>query len=234
MRNRERVLVIAPHADDETLAMGGTIARKVDEGDDVQIAIMTGPGETEHPLWPKSTWEQIRGEARDAAAELGSPTLRFGNLPAACLDHHPAYLTNKAVEEVIRDFSPTQLFLPHYHDLHKDHGAVCYAGIVASRGYLPTATSTIALVAMYETPTETDLLPSSLQPRFSPTMYVDISDHLDAKLRAWSRYASQQQPKPLPRHPDSLRALARLRGSEVGAEYAEAFQVIRHTTRYQV
>ena len=45
------VLVLAPHADDETLGAGGTIAKHVDEGDDVSVVIATGPGAAaeEHP-----------------------------------------------------------------------------------------------------------------------------------------------------------------------------------------
>ncbi len=36
-----RVLIIAPHADDEVLGCGGTIARYVDNGDDVHVLVTT-------------------------------------------------------------------------------------------------------------------------------------------------------------------------------------------------
>ncbi|HIB69270.1 MAG TPA: hypothetical protein EYO33_30350, partial [Phycisphaerales bacterium] len=39
-----KVLVIAPHADDETLGVGGTIRKHAEAGDQVVVAVMTGPG----------------------------------------------------------------------------------------------------------------------------------------------------------------------------------------------
>ena len=35
------VLVVAPHADDETLGCGGTLLRHIEEGDEVHWLIMT-------------------------------------------------------------------------------------------------------------------------------------------------------------------------------------------------
>ena len=40
-----RVLVIAPHADDESLGCGGSILRHVSEGDDVHWLLVTGMSE---------------------------------------------------------------------------------------------------------------------------------------------------------------------------------------------
>ena len=59
---RKTILVIAPHADDEVLGMGGTIARKVAEGDVVHVAVLTGQGKPPHPLWPARVWDEVRAE----------------------------------------------------------------------------------------------------------------------------------------------------------------------------
>src|SRR5690242_18031199 len=219
-------LVIAPHADDETLGMGGSIARFVREGKHVVVAVVTGPGDTPHPLWPARLWGEVRIEAARAMEVLGVRDLIFENLPAACLDDIPAHLVNEVVSTVIGNVGPDELYIPYMHDLHKDHLALSYAALVHSRAYLERAKS-MRLVAMYETPTETHLYPGSLYPPFSPNMWVDIADTLDAKLGAWSCYGSQHHTGRTPRSPEAIQALAVMRGAEIGVEAAEAFLILR-------
>jgi LmbE family N-acetylglucosaminyl deacetylase len=220
------ILVIAPHADDETLGMGGSIARFATEGKHVVVAVLTGPGDEPHPLWPASTWDEIRAEAAHAMKVLGVADLIFENLPAACLDRTPDHVINETVSDVIARVQPHELYIPYLHDLHKDHLALSYAALVHSRGYLAQARG-IELLAMYETPTETHLFPAALQPPFVPNMWVDVSATIEAKLEAWSCYRSQQQKGRTPRSPEALRALALTRGAEIGAESAEGFLVLR-------
>ena len=222
------VLVIAPHADDETLGMGGTIARLAGEGKHVTVAVMTGPGDGPHPIWPNESWNVVRAEAEEACALLGVRDLIFENLPAACLTDIPVHAVNRTVSSVIRRVDPEELYLPFYHDLHQDHAALAYAGIVHARPYL-AAGRKIRLMAMYETPTETHLFPAQLQPAFVPTMWVDVTATLERKIEAWARYRSQHQAGPTPRSPESLRALATVRGGEIGAAAAEAFVLLRVT-----
>jgi LmbE family N-acetylglucosaminyl deacetylase len=225
-----RTLVIAPHADDETLGMGGTIARKLADGEEVTVAIMTGHGEAPHPLWPRETWDTIRAEAAHAMTALGGAALLFRELPASCLTEHPVHDTNAQIASVIADLAPDELYLPYYHDLHRDHGALCYAGLVASRAY-SAGGRPIGLVAMYETPTETHLMSASLQSPFNPNHYVEIGDMLDRKLQAWGCYKSQHQAGPTPRSPEALAALARWRGAEIGVTAAEGFMIVRSIRR---
>lgn len=220
------ILVIAPHADDETLGMGGTIARFVREGKRVVVAVLTGPGDKPHPLWPASTWDEIRAEAAEAMKILGVSDLVFDNLPAACLGETPDHVINKTVSDLIRKVDPEELYLPYLHDLHKDHAALSYAALVHSRAYLDGG-KRIRLMAMYETPTETHLFPAALYPPFAPNMWVDISDSLDAKLAAWGCYRSQHQEGRTPRSPEAIQALAVTRGAEIGASAAEGFLVLR-------
>ncbi|HEX8669490.1 MAG TPA: PIG-L deacetylase family protein [Allosphingosinicella sp.] len=222
------ILVIAPHADDETLGMGGTIARFAREGKRVTVAVMTGHGPGEHPLWKPEFWEEIRGEAAEAARVLGVDSLLFDELPAACLADLPTHQVNRAVGQMIARADPEELYLPYFHDLHLDHEALAYAALVHARAYL-AAGKRVRLVAMYETPTETHLFPAPIRPPFVPNMWVDISETLDAKLEAWNCYRSQHQEGPTPRSPEALRAQAVSRGAEVGVAAAEGFLVLRLT-----
>jgi LmbE family N-acetylglucosaminyl deacetylase len=226
MSDSKRVLVVAPHADDETLGMGGTIARLVAEGNRVTVAVLTGHGSEPHPLWPPATWETVRAEARRAMTELGVEDLRFEEVPAARVAEEPPWKLNRLTDGLVRDVAPDTLYVPFPFDLHKDHREVFHSLSVAWR---PSAEHgrRIREVHCYEVVSETHWNAPYLEPGFLPTCWVDISDHLDAKLRAAARYESQLQPGPAPRSLDALDALARWRGSQIGVAAAEAFVTVR-------
>jgi len=218
-----KALVIAPHADDETLGMGGTIARLAAGGWAVTVAVMTGHGEKPHPLWSPSTWDVVRDEAIKACERLGVAELLFEELPASCVDLHPTHDTNTRVAALFARIEPERVFVPFVHDLHRDHYEIAYAAQVAARPY---RASCVKMLAMYETPTETHLRPGEAAMAFVPNEFVDISDHMDAKLAAWSLYASQQLEGHSPRAPEAIAGLASMRGSYIGVRYAEAFQIL--------
>jgi N-acetylglucosamine malate deacetylase 1 len=220
------ILVIAPHADDETLGMGGTIARLASEGKEVVVGVMTGQGEEPHPLWPASLWDTIHAEAREAAKILGVKEVIFGNLPTACVPDRPVHEINAVVADLISRVDPEELYLPYYHDLHQDHSAIAYAALVHARAYRDAGRG-IRLIAMYETPTETHLFPAQLKPSFGPSLWVDISDTVETKLAAWDCYKSQHHDDATPRSPAAVRALAVSRGAEIGVAAAEAFVLLR-------
>ncbi|UVO52857.1 PIG-L deacetylase family protein [Sphingomonas sp. SUN039] len=218
-----RVLVIAPHADDETLGMGATIARFSAEGRAVTVAIMTGHGSEPNVLGPPSLWDGIRAEAALACKVLGVHELVFDELPAVGLDRHPTHITNRRVADLVARVAPTELYLPYYHDLHGDHGALAYAGFVATRPY---QSHSVKRVAMYETPTETHLLPHSVVNAFAPTLFVDVSESIGKKTDAWNCYASQHHAGHSPRSAAAIEALATWRGAYIGVAHAEAFHVV--------
>jgi len=219
------ILIVAPHADDEVLGMGGVISRFTSEGKSVVLAVLTGYGEEPHPIWPENYWLKIREECQNAAKIIGVDDIRFFDLPAACLDTTPAWKINKVVTQLISDVNPSSIYIPFEFDLHKDHGAIAYAVNVATRPYLPTARNVVRVLA-YETLSETHLAPPYLAPAFQPNVFIDISLHLEQKLRAMTAYQSQLQPEGFPRSLTNIDALARLRGSHIGVRAAEAFVLL--------
>jgi LmbE family N-acetylglucosaminyl deacetylase len=218
-----KALVIAPHADDETLGMGGTIARLASEGWSVKVAVLTGHGPGKHPIWSREVWDRIRGEAKNACDLLGVDELIFDDLPASCLDRHPTHEINAAVANLLDRIEPEAVYIPFVHDLHGDHYAVAYAAQVACRPYRNPG---VRMLAMYETPTETHLRPGEAAMSFVPNEFVDISDHFSTKLEAWAAYGSQHLPGYSPRSPEALASLAGFRGAYIGVRYAEAFQLL--------
>lgn len=221
----KRVLVLAPHADDEVLGMGGTIARLTASGCVVKVAVLTGHGDKPHPIWGADFWETVRQECRLAAGILGCSEPIFRELPAACLDYTPAHQINQVINELLAQVDPQVLYVPFAFDLHKDHGAIAYGASVAARPYLASARS-VERVLAYETLSETHLAPPYLAPSFQPNVYVDISDYMEDKLNAMKAYASQVQNENLPRSLTALRALATLRGAHIGVAAAEGFVLL--------
>jgi LmbE family N-acetylglucosaminyl deacetylase len=82
-------------------------------------------------------------------------------------------------------------------------------------------------VLAYETATETHLQSPHLRPSFEPHLWVDVSNHIDTKIEALSKFRSQIAPAPALRSLEALRALATWRGAQVGVHAAEAFMMLR-------
>ncbi len=225
-----RILVVAPHADDETLGMGGSIARFTNEGHEVHVALLTGAGQGGHPFIDSKSFEVVRKEFNSALDVLGVKHRHVRDLPAVMVDSLPTHQVNAVTREIVETTKPDRLYLPFAFDLHRDHRELFYSFAVQWRAYLPLG-GAISEVYCYETPSETHLGPSYLEPSFAPNVYVDISAQLERKLTALDCYASQKQASPLPRSREAMTALARLRGSQIGAEAAEAFVLIRKIER---
>jgi LmbE family N-acetylglucosaminyl deacetylase len=222
----QRILVVAPHADDETLGAGATIARRTAEGHEVHVAVVTGHGRDPHPLWPRSLWDKIRGEARCAADVLGVHQLHFEEIPAAMVADQPVWFLNRTVGALVDKVRPDVLYAPFPFDLHKDHREVFHALSVAWRASGAVGRNVRAIYC-YEVQSETHWNAPYLEAGFSPNTWVDVSAYLETKLRALACYESQLRAPPDARSVDAVRALAQWRGSQQGMAAAEAFVAIR-------
>lgn len=220
------VLVVAPHADDETLGAGGAIARFVDEGRNVSVVVMTGRGEKPHPLFADDFFHRVRDEFRAAMGVLGVENYFFRDLPTTLLGETPLHEINRMAVDIVDSVRPDIVLLPFEHDLHRDHGILNYAFRVALRPHLERNRRAHVVLA-YEVPTETHLQPPHLAPSFEPHVWLDISDHLARKRDALSCFASQIVPAPGLRSLEAIEALATWRGAQIGVRAAEAFTMLR-------
>ena len=220
------VLCLAPHCDDETLGCGGTLARHARNGDRVTVAVVTGPGEGEHPLAPRSAWEVVRAEAAEAMALLGVQELDFGNVPAALVGDVPKHVLNRAVHALVERHRPEVLYVPHPFDLHRDHREIFHAASVAWRPAHELGRG-IREVLAYEVLSETHWNAAGIEGAFAPTVWVDISDTIELKLQALEKYRSQMRTFPHARSVEAARHQALWRGAQMGMEAAEAFVLVR-------
>lgn len=216
-----RVLVIAPHPDDEVLGCGGTIAHHAAQGDEVQVLVVTRAAPD---VYPSDDEVEVRQEAHAAHAILGIVNTHFLDFPAPKLDTVPGYQLANEIATVIRRYQPYTVYLPHRGDIHLDHQKVYQATLVAAR---PINQCSVKQLLCYETLSETEWAPPWSDTAFVPNVFVDITNYLDLKLKAMHCYQSELQPSPHPRSLQALETLAKQRGSTVSLSAAEAFMLVR-------
>jgi len=215
------ILVIAPHADDEILGVGGTIAKYIAEGHNVYICIVT----CGHPsMFSHESIKNVKKEAKDSHSFLGIKDTIFLNLPAVLISEVPKYEINEKIYNVLDRINPDIVFIPHFGDMHLDHNIVSQSVMVGAR---PIKSHKIMEIYSYETLSETEWNIPHMSKAFIPNTYVDISRYLEKKISAMSFYASQLKDFPHPRSLDAIISLAKYRGSTIGVNAAEAFCLIR-------
>ncbi len=220
-----RVLVIAAHPDDEVLGCGGAIARHVENGSQVYVLIATRGAPD---VFPSAQVETVWQEAHAAHEMLGITETYTLDFLAPRLDVIPTHELVDSIHEHLIQLRPEIVYLPHRGDIHNDHRCVYHATLVAAR---PIDNCGINRLLCYETPSETEWAPPSGDNAFVPTVFVDISRHLEIKLRAVACYRSQIKEPPHPRSLRTVEIQARLRGSTVGLSAAEAFMLVREIVK---
>ena len=215
-----KVLVFAPHADDELLGVGGTIAKHVAQQDTVLVCIVTQPTE---PVFDRDLYKVIQAEAAEAHRILGIQETHFLQYPSTMLEQVPRYELNEKIGKLINTIKPDIVYLPHAGDMQKDHAIVADAVMVAVRPKIEK----ISGIYAYETLSETEWNSPHIQHAFLPTVYVDITAYIHVKLQAMQCFRSQLAAFPHPRSLEAIEALAKFRGSTILAEAAEAFVLIR-------
>jgi LmbE family N-acetylglucosaminyl deacetylase len=216
-----KVLVVAPHPDDEVLGCGGVMARHAAAGDEVYVAVV-GRGIPEK--FSDESVARSRAELARAHRVLRVTDCRFLDFPVPRLDTVPGHELADSLGQLFSQWQPQTIYLPHHGDIHTDHGHVHTAGLVAAR---PMGGCPIRRVLAYETLSETEWARPGADTVFQPTVFIDIEPFLEQKIEAMSCYQSKLVPAPHPRSLETIRALARLRGSTAHLEAAEAFMLIR-------
>ena len=221
MKNKKRVLVVAPHPDDETLGVGGTIAKYSAQGDEVFVLMVSG-----HlpPIYSRKVYEETVSEACSAFSVLGIKNFEFLEIPATMIGNQPLHEVNARILKVVNDLNPHIVLCP-YPDRHVDHRLVFDSVMVATR---PVGVGKdINIVAAYETLSETHWNAPHIEPNFTPNWVVDISGHIRTKLNALECYKSQISEFPGPRSIEAIEALAKFRGTQAGFGYGEGFHIVR-------
>ncbi|MCL3881747.1 PIG-L family deacetylase [Marivita sp. GX14005] len=136
---RRPAVILAPHADDETLGCGGVIALKRASGTAVTIFMATD-GSASHRFeqslaTSREALVRLReDETRKACATLGvdRASVEFARLPDGRLEDHIAALA-QSIRMVIERVDPAEIFVCAERDGHPDHQALAKAARRALR-----------------------------------------------------------------------------------------------------
>lgn len=220
-----KILIIAPHADDEVLGCGATISKLAKAGKEVYVLICTNASVGAPELFSSDIIKQIRKEALEAHRVLGVKKTFFLEFPAPVLDQYPRYKMSNELSAIIKKIGADTVYIPHRGDCHKDHAIIHECAMVACR---PLANCTVKRVYAYETLSETEWGEPVTADFFVPVRYNTFTiDDFQKKLDAMSCFKSQLYPFPASRSLEAIEALAKYRGCTVSTERAEAFEVLR-------
>jgi LmbE family N-acetylglucosaminyl deacetylase len=224
-----RVLVVAPHPDDETFGCGGTIARAKALGAEVYVMVVSAANLVHY----STEFQHVSGRQRISEFHLAMETLGVDGTDVLYTDDHihmrvDVLPRRDLVARIERDspialdrLRPDVLLFPAI-SYNQDHEAVYKAIYAACRPHLPTDKPFCRLVLSYDQPQ----LTWNHSP-FHPNFYIDISDYLDKKLAAYRCHVSQVRPEPHHASVENVERPARMRGSEVSLTAAEAFECHR-------
>ena len=215
-----KILVIAPHPDDETLGCGGTLFRHKEERDELYWAIVTGI--SEDMGWPETAVKKRDAEIEAVAKKYGFSDVINFRLPTTRLDTLPLTDLIEKITDVYKKIEPEIIFIPYAYDVHTDHQIIAKAMQATFKWFRYPH---IQKALMYETPSETEF--NFIEKRtFNPNIFVNISDHLDDKIEAMRIYESEIGDFPFPRSEKTMCSLAAFRGSQSGYKAAEAFELV--------
>lgn len=207
MFNPKKILVLAPHTDDGELGCGGSIARFCTAGKEVFYAAFCLCSKALPASQPKDT---LATECKKATSILGIPSSNLilfnyevRELPAS---------RQKILEELLqlnKQINPDLVFLPAASDIHQDHQVIHQEGIRAFKN---------TTFAGYELPWNNY--------SFRTNFFINLSEkEIDKKINALKEYKSQSHRNYMKE--DFIRSLAKVRGVQSNAEYAEAFEIYK-------
>ena len=220
-----KVLTFFAHPDDETLAAGATIAKLASIGAEIHVAIpATGIHSRRNVQEEKqrnTDLSKLRQDCEKAMSVLGvhSKNIYLGEFPDNEMDKRSLLEAIHWLEKILSKVKPELIFTHHRYCTNIDHQYCHDAVVVATRPGLKDHVT----VLCSEVPSSTGYLKPV---QWEPNCYIEVAEsHVEAKIKAMETYEREARPDPHPRSREVLRALAKVRGSESGFYFAEAFMI---------
>ncbi|MFH2121350.1 MAG: PIG-L deacetylase family protein [Pseudomonadota bacterium] len=199
-----KILAIGAHPDDIEAGCSGTLAKYAENGHDIYMLVMT-----EGHMGGEGA---IRKKEQTKSAKILKPReLIWGAYKDTLLSPHMNQMVHD-IEAVLKKIAPDFIFVHYEDDTHQDHQALAKATISATRY--------VRNVLFYEGPTTQN---------FSPTIYVDIKETIDAKIAMLLAHHSQVKKTNIEglSITDIVRSTAVFRGIQGRVQFAEAFFPLR-------
>jgi len=215
-----KILVVAPHPDDETLGCGGSLFRHKFEKDEIYWLIISAIKVEDG--WSKGLVTKRENEIKEVCKKYEFLDLFNLQLPTTKLDSIPLNKIIKKIGDVFNQIEPELIYMPYLYDVHSDHQIISKALQSTLKWF---RYSYVKKVLMYETPSETEFNFADKH-SFKPNVFIDISDFIDEKIKVMKIYKDEMGEFPFPRSEKTMRSLASFRGSQSGYQAAEAFELV--------
>lgn len=206
----KRILVLSPHTDDAELGCGGAISKFVEEGINLHWIVFSG---CEDSLEEGLSKDTLRNEFMDVVKKLNLSKDNY-----KVFDFRVRHLIDsrqEILEELIgvrNLYKPSLVIIPSLNDFHQDHYVVAREAVRAFK--------TNASIIGYELPWN--------HISFNTHLFVKLEKrHIENKYSLLENYKSQFDKKRNYFSKEYIFGLARVRGVQCNANYAEAFEVIR-------
>lgn len=222
LKQKSSILIVVAHPDDEVLGCGATAAMLANRGFTVRACILSGNAEAR---MRRPELEKLHHDIRKSGEILGLKDPILGEFPNIKFSSVPHLDLVRFIEESIQKSEADFIFTHHPHDLNNDHLHTSLACQAACRLF-QRRPEVKALRGLYfmEILSSTDWAFAGTQVSFLPNTFVEIGAFLELKIKALSAYRGVMRQYPHSRSRETLKALAALRGSQSGMNYAEAFQ----------
>lgn len=198
-----RILVLAPHPDDDTLGAGGMLLLARQRGAAVHVVYMTS-GEAD----PQSDTARAREREAAAVTSVIGATAEYWRYPTRSIPLDPS-ATNRLHAAFAR-IRPQAVVLPFLADDHPDH----------------RQTAMLFAAAFRDAPPDADVWTYQVYSSILPTAVVDITDVMDEKLALVRRWESQLAKRDWMHYIQGVNAVQSRFLPTRSARYAEAFFVV--------
>lgn len=213
----KKVLVIAAHPDDEVLGCGGTLLKHLKYKDQINI-VFTADGHTS-----RNNGKNRIKNFLNVKNFLKIKNYFFLNFEDNQMDKVSLLSVVKKIEKIILKIKPDIIYTHYPEDLNIDHQITSKATITASRLF---KNKFIKKILFFEIPSSTEQS-SGMGKSFLPSYFVNIENYISNKIKLCKFYNKEFKKFPFPRSYETIKNLAKYRGSIVGKKYVEAFEVFR-------
>ncbi|TQN28772.1 LmbE family N-acetylglucosaminyl deacetylase [Haloactinospora alba] len=229
--SRQRLLILAPHPDDETLGCGGLMHKAKAAGAEVHVQFLTVGDTADNSAAGFSSAHERYTEIKRVADHFrwdGWDIAFPGDEYHLKLDRLPRFDLVNTIERTsplsVGALRPTVVCAPHRSSYNQDHQVTAEAAHTALRPSDRRSRYHPPLVLAYEEAADQ----WHYEAVTSPDLLVELSEHdIGAKTSAMRLYGTQTHEHPHTRSELTLRSLAVLRGMQGGTALAEGFHTMR-------
>ncbi len=226
MLKGRKILVVAPHPDDEAICSGGLIMSAKKSKANVFVLYMSignsrqlVTGQTN----PNQRIEEIKETAKYGNFDY---KILFNGEEFMRMDTVPQKVLIEEIENTSETFKPDIVVIPFRHSFDQDHRAVASASITAFRPLPSTLRHQPTMILESEEPyTWSD------QNIFQPNVFFDISHVFDEKIELLKCHKTQLRIDPFPRSSSNLKRLAEMMGCEISVTYAESYHLLKQVIK---